>query len=127
MTPQYTTLANDQERRIILALQAIEEGQFSSVRLAALTFEVSYRTLYYRRAGRPFRPDCPPNGKNLTLIEEQAIIRYILELGDRGFPPTKPLVREMADALLADRDQKPVGKNWVDRFIKRSEELKTCW
>ena len=33
----------------------------------------------------------------------------------------------MADKLLGDRNGKPVGKNWVDNFIKRTPELRTRW
>ncbi|KAH5752178.1 hypothetical protein HBI55_244370 [Parastagonospora nodorum] len=33
----------------------------------------------------------------------------------------------MADRLLRERAGKPVGKNWVDNFIKRTPELRTRW
>jgi hypothetical protein len=33
----------------------------------------------------------------------------------------------MADRLLRERGGKPTGKNWVDRFIKRTPELRTRW
>ncbi|EKG09388.1 DDE superfamily endonuclease CENP-B-like protein [Macrophomina phaseolina MS6] len=33
----------------------------------------------------------------------------------------------MANKLLAERGAGTVGKNWPDRFIKRKDELKTCW
>jgi hypothetical protein len=33
----------------------------------------------------------------------------------------------MADRLLGDRGGNPTGKNWVDRFIKRTPELRTRW
>jgi hypothetical protein len=36
-------------------------------------------------------------------------------------------VRDMADRLLGDRGGKSVGKNWVDRFIQRTPELRTRW
>ena len=33
----------------------------------------------------------------------------------------------MADRLLRARDAKPVSKNWVDNFIKRTPELQKRW
>ncbi|KAB2098606.1 hypothetical protein AG0111_0g13141 [Alternaria gaisen] len=33
----------------------------------------------------------------------------------------------MADKLLQERESNPVGKNWVDNFIKRTPELRTRW
>jgi hypothetical protein len=33
----------------------------------------------------------------------------------------------MADGLLRERGGNPTGKNWVDRFIKRTPELHTQW
>ncbi|KAK1912047.1 hypothetical protein P3342_012530 [Pyrenophora teres f. teres] len=33
----------------------------------------------------------------------------------------------MADKLLHERAGNPVGKNWVDNFVKRTPELRTRW
>ena len=33
----------------------------------------------------------------------------------------------MADRLLRERGEKPVGKNWVDNFIKRTPKLRKRW
>jgi hypothetical protein len=33
----------------------------------------------------------------------------------------------MADRLLRERGGKPVGKHWVDNFVKRTPELKKRW
>jgi len=63
----------------------------------------------------------------LTVSEESAIVQHILDLDVRGFPPTKDMVRDMANKLLAERCRDPVGKNWPDTFIKRVPELKTRW
>jgi len=49
----------------------------------------------------------------------------------RGMPPTKILVQQMAEILLAERVQNAsvarpeVGKQWVYRFITRHPELKS--
>ena len=33
----------------------------------------------------------------------------------------------MADKLLEERAGNPIGKNWVDNFVKRTPELCTRW
>ncbi|KAI1507547.1 DDE superfamily endonuclease [Pyrenophora tritici-repentis] len=33
----------------------------------------------------------------------------------------------MTDKLLDECASNPVGKNWVDNFVKRTPELRTCW
>jgi hypothetical protein len=71
------------------------------------------------------RRDSTPNSQKLTPKEETAIVRHILDLDSRGFPPRPQYVQEMADLLLAERDATPVGKNWTTNFIKRRTELKT--
>lgn len=60
-------------------------------------------TLRDRRAGKPARRDCQPNSKKLTQLEEEVIVKYILDLDLRGFPPTYTAVRDIANKLLAAR------------------------
>jgi hypothetical protein len=55
------------------------------------------------------------------------ILQSVLDASLRGVPPTKALVRDMADKLLRERGGKPVGKHWVDNFVKHIPELKKCW
>jgi hypothetical protein len=54
-------------------------------------------------------------------------VQGILEQSLRGEAPSKDTVRDMADRLLRERGAKPVGKNWVDNFVKRTPELKAKW
>ncbi|RKK06651.1 hypothetical protein BFJ68_g16465 [Fusarium oxysporum] len=63
--------------------------------------------------------------RKLSDLEEQAIIRFILDLDSRGFPPRLRGIEEMANRLLADRDAPSVGKRWASNFVKRHKELKT--
>ena len=113
-----------QEGRVQLALRAYHAGQFRSHRCAAAAYNVDHQRLSDRDRGIPFRLETPPNGRKLTLTEEQTIVEYILDLDQRGFPPRKCEVIDMADKLLAARGGEPVGKKWVDRFITRSDKLK---
>jgi hypothetical protein len=60
----------------------------------------------------------------LLKTEEEVIVRHILDLDARGFPPRLAAVKDMADSLLAERHRDPVGQNWAATFIKRCPELK---
>ncbi|KAL8296662.1 hypothetical protein RB600_001915 [Gaeumannomyces tritici] len=98
-----------------------------SVRSAAKIYDVPEATLRRRRAGRPARRDCVPKTQKLTESEEGALVKYILELDSRAFPPRPSGVEDMANRLLAERDAGAVGKCWVERFVKRRAELGTRW
>jgi hypothetical protein len=47
--------------------------------------------------------------KKLTNPKEEAIIKHVLDLDSRGFPPSLNDVRYMANKLLAERGAQPVG------------------
>jgi hypothetical protein len=60
----------------------------------------------------------------MTKLEEKAIEEGILEYSARGLPVTRAEVQDIADRLLRERNSRPVGKNWVDNFIKRTPKLR---
>ena len=99
------------EGRVVLAISAINQNQFQSVRRAAETYNVPETTLRDRRAGKALRRDCEPNSKKLTKLEEIVIIQHVLDLDSRGFLPRLGAVRDMANFLLAERAISQVGKN----------------
>ena len=113
------------ESRVILALKAIENDPKLSFRAVAKLYNVQRTTLQNRRAGRLARRDTRPNSCKLTDLEEQTIVRYILELNTRSFPPRLSGVEDMANQLLRVRDAPPVGKLWAHRFVQRQPELRT--
>ena len=115
------------EGRIILAKSAIEQGQIQSIRNAARTYEISNTTLKQRLNGISSRRDCEPNSKKLTKLEEETIVRHILDLDSRGFPPKLSAVADMANKLLANRGNNRVGIKWPTNFVRRTPELKTCF
>ena len=103
--------SSNQEGRILLAINAIKQGQFQSVRAAAMSYNVPETTLRRRAHGVTPRRDCTPNSRKLTPYEESALVQYILNLDSRGFPPRPQAVQEMADLLLSERGGSPVRKN----------------
>ena len=113
------------EANLLLAIAALNRGQIKSVAQAAATFKVPRTTLRARRAGIAMRRDCQPSLKKLTKLEEEVIVRYILDLDSRGFAPSYAAVRDMADKLLTARGATPVGKLWPHTFVRRTEALTT--
>ena len=106
-------------------MQAIKEGHIRSVRGAATSYDVDPETLRRRIQGMTSRRDCVPKPRKLTPYEESALVQYILNLDSRGFPPRPQAVQDMADLLLSERGESPVGKNWTTNFIKRRMEIKS--
>ena len=92
-----------QEGRILLAMQAIQKGQISSIKQAALTYNVPRTTLSDRVNGRVARPDTRAKGHKLTCTEEEALIKWIISMDDRGYSPRVCAVRDAAKLLLSER------------------------
>ena len=111
------------EADIQLAVQAIKRDATLSQRQAAKIYRVSQSTLSTRLAGASPRRDRAPNLIKLTSTEELVIVQHILKLDERGYPPRLTDVEDMANSLLAERNQPPVGKNWAGTFVKRRPEL----
>jgi hypothetical protein len=73
-------LRSDTEGRVLLAIQAIQQGQFQSIRSAATLYDVPLETLRRRVHGNPARCDSTPNNRKLTSLEEEVLTTYILDL-----------------------------------------------
>jgi hypothetical protein len=107
-----------------LAIKATQTTMPDSTRQASKAFAVPQTTLRRRRAGKPSRRNTKPGSKKLDKLEEEVIVARILELDAQGMGATRNMVQEMANDLLAARGGGPVGKNWVDRFRARTDEIK---
>jgi predicted XRE-type DNA-binding protein len=98
-----------QEARIVLAIEAIRTTKKLSQRSAAKLYKVPLSTLSDRMAGRTPRPETKANRQKLSKLEEEVIIRYILDLDSRGFAPRLASVEDIANLLLKSRGQDPIG------------------
>jgi hypothetical protein len=117
--------SNSKERKLLLAIQAIQENENLPVSHAAKIHTVPESTLRARTKGRPSRRDITPNSRKLTDLEEEAIVEHILDPDSRGFPPRLVDVEDMANLLLAERGTEKVGKLWARNFVKRQPQLQT--
>jgi hypothetical protein len=102
--------ANTQESRIILAIEAVRSTKRMSFRAAAKTYGIPESSLRYRIKRRVAKHEKRNAVYNLTESEEETLVRYILDLDSRGFPPRIERVKDMADLLLMMRSTKRVDK-----------------
>ena len=124
-SPQLDMPRQPNESQLILALQAIKRDPKLTVRAAARIYNVAHQTLLRRKQGMPSQRDTDPKRQLLTLLEEQALVQYILDQDSQGFPLRLVDVRDMANHLRRERDASPVGDTWPRRFIQRHPELST--
>jgi hypothetical protein len=67
--------STQQEGRIASALAALKQGQFSSIRDAAKSYNIPYTTLHRRVNGRLARRDTRPLNCKLTNTEESTLVQ----------------------------------------------------
>jgi len=131
MPPQPSSQLLQKEGRLSLACAAYQNNPLQSVRALAESYDVPESTLRSRIRGTRSIHEIRRPDRKLQLSEEQTLVKWILDLNRRGFPPQVIDVRRMADALLTARGQipppQPIGQNWATRFINNQSELQMKW
>ena len=118
------------EGRILLAIQAVKNSQIKSLHAAAKLYVIPYATLHNRATGVPSRVDKRWHSYKITQLEEDSLAEWIISMDSRGAAPKPAFVRDMANILLASRGTQPpptVGENWTSAFIKRREDIRSCF
>ncbi len=113
------------EQQVQLALQAMERDKNLNLRKAAKFYSVAPMTLHRRRKGIYSRIETIANSRNLDPLEEQAIVRRVLDLYEQGFSPGLCVVENMANLLRETRGASRIGKQWTHNFVQRQPELRT--
>jgi hypothetical protein len=111
------------EGKIQLAISDLKNGRISNIREATRIYEIPRTTLRDRLKGIEYRGEIRANNHKLTQLEEESLIKWVLDLDRRGLPPRHSLVREMANYLLLQHGKQPVGEKWVYNLIKRRPEI----
>jgi len=130
MPPPIGSQSIEQEGRIVLALDALQKGHFTSARAAAKAYDVRRTTLQLRIKGKLARRDLRSPNCKLTILEEETLVQWILSMDQRGLAPRPDSVRQMADLLLEKRSNSnsnpnsQVGKRWVTNFVRRHQALR---
>ncbi|RJE26016.1 hypothetical protein PHISCL_01618 [Aspergillus sclerotialis] len=117
-----------QENRIQMAISAYKSKKVKSKSRAAAIFGVPKSTFIDRLNGIQPRSEARASGHKLTTIEEESLVKRLLDADKRGFSIRPEYLRGMAQILLRERSQDPtavLGVNWASSFIKRRPELRT--
>ena len=113
------------ESDMILAINTLRTNPHLKISHVAQIFHVPRTTLSDRVKGKSSRQNILANSRKLTNLEEEVIVRYILDLDSRAFPPRRSNVEDMANRILFDRNGGRVGKNWTTNFVRRQPDLRT--
>ncbi|APA14493.1 hypothetical protein sscle_13g092630 [Sclerotinia sclerotiorum 1980 UF-70] len=119
--------SNDQEGRILLAIEAINKDQKLSIRKVAKLYNILRTKIQRRMDGTTPCIESRANNYNLIKLEEEVFIQYIIDMDERGFAPKLSGVEDMANYILESQGAKKVGKLWAHCFVKRCPELKMCF
>ena len=129
MRPSITSYSPTKEGRILLAIHAIQNDQISSYRRAAKVYNIPRSTLIRRLKGITPKRGSRDKNNLLLPIEEEELVRWILSMERRGFPPYIIDVKRLAERLIARRGSRrsviPIGKQWIYRFLTRHPAIKT--
>jgi hypothetical protein len=129
MATQQQQVTIQKEGRLESAIQAYNQGHFSSYSAAAKAYDITRSTLQRRLIGTQARFGSIARNRLLTLTEEEILVRWILSMDKRGMPLRVAAVRDMANLLIAQHREKAdiqlVGQNWVRNLINRHDTLKS--
>jgi transposase len=111
------------ENTILSAIKDVENG--ISQRKAAQRWGIPRSTLNNRLHGIVTRNAANEHKQRLSKQEEYHLVQWILSQRALGFPPTRVQVTEFAGRVIkASGDDQPLGKGWMEGFLRRNPEVK---
>jgi hypothetical protein len=117
---------SDHNQKIEQAIEDVQSGKFSSFRQAAFSQNVSHSSVSYRVQGRPTRAEIHHPQSRLSKQQEDLLLRWTGDLQRQGLSPNHATLRAIVIAMLAENgDERPLGKHWAERFLKRHKILQT--
>lgn len=112
------------EEFIASAIEDVENG--ISQRKAAQRWGIPRSTLQERLSGRVTRSEANEHRQRLSRYQETHLVQWILSQEALGFALTHYQVREfVARIIKAGGDEEPLGKAWMEGFLRRNPEIKT--
>jgi len=116
-------MSDSKERQILQVLDAVAEGV--SIRRASALYGLKRSTIQDRLNGATSRSNANEANQRLSRAQEDRIKDWILAQDALKLPPTHIQVRKLAErALEVIGDTQPLGKRWIDGFIRRNPEIK---
>ena len=95
----------------------------------AKTFNVARSTFTERLQGqsKPLK-EAHSHRQRVTKQEEVALVTWIKQMQQWGWPPRVCQLRSMATEFLHKRgDRTPLGVNWIQKFLSRHPDLDSSW
>ncbi|KAF5379261.1 hypothetical protein D9757_010705 [Collybiopsis confluens] len=95
--------------------------------------KLNYATIINHAKGKPTRAESNAARTWLTAGKIEAVIAYIIEVANQGFPLSHRRLKEHVDEILRGRlgDDFPVsgvGKKWTQHFVRKySDYIYTTW
>jgi DDE superfamily endonuclease/Tc5 transposase DNA-binding domain/helix-turn-helix, Psq domain len=114
------------EAAIEAAVDALSSGRATSIRATATLYGISRVTLTRRLDGTPTRSIARQSQYLLSQGQEEALLKWIIELEAIGHAISHTQIREMA-GLFSGFSGGPstVGSKWVQRFVQRHSIVHT--
>jgi hypothetical protein len=99
-----------QEARIILAIEAVRSSKKLNCCFTAKIYKILYIIFSDRITGRTYYFETKPNCYKLNDLEEETLVRYILDLDTRGFASRLASIEDITNYILESQVGKHVGK-----------------
>ena len=120
-------MSTSNEYQLQLTLQTFEKDLQLNIRKAVQLYNIPRITLTHYINGRSIYANIIINLQKLTALEEEVVVREVLDLDSRRFLPRMYDMEDMANRLLATYDATCVRPYWASNFIKRQPELCIYW
>ena len=112
------------ESNVQKALQWSAAGSFSTLHQAIKESGATKSTTYHRHAGRVPRDQVHRKNYRLTWDQEIYLAMWIRDLQLQYAPPNYIAIKYLASQFTKEGgDLKPIGPDWVGRFLKRHPQL----
>ena len=106
------------------AIKEVQNG--ISQRVAAQRYGIPRTTLRYRYEGGETHQSSHEHYQRLSKQQEGHLRDWVLTQQALGVPPSHTQLREFATRVLATHgDIQPLGKRWIEGFLRRNPEIKT--
>ncbi|KAM5529298.1 transposase [Fusarium oxysporum f. sp. phaseoli] len=113
------------EKDVIDAIFDITEGSLSQHQ-ASDKYGVPQPVLSKRLSGQKSRKESTHPHQRVSTSQEDRLVRWLLRQKSLGYALTHSQLRSCVEAILRQQgDNKPLGKSWTARFIKRHSKLYT--
>lgn len=125
----------DYERNVAAAVKdyktAKATGAKTTYKSVANSHGVKWKTVQeHVKNNRPFITAAREDQRNLNDAEEDKLSELLLYMAGRGVPLSAKQISQRANELVRSRlglKARPVGQNWVQRYMARRPELKMHW